>query len=362
MNSFPKLQWNEEKLRNNIVFLNNFFKDQGNHIKWVPVTKSICALPEIIKVLIDEGISEIADSRIENIKKIKNVSKECKTMLLRLPSLNETSDVILYADTSLATEIETISKLNSEAEKVSIKHRIILMVEMGDLREGVLPKDIVEIGKFILSRKNIEWIGIGTNLGCYGGVLPNIDKMNSLLRLKKKILDELSHEVSVISGGNSNTLHLLAEKKFPKNINQLRLGEALFLGKDTALGITIPGLQDDIFTLSTEVIEVKVKPSSPEGKRGTDAFGKIKQFEDRGLHTRAIVAIGRQDVIIEELKPIDDNIKILGGSSDHMILDVNESKVKVGDILKFNITYPALLQLMTSPYVMKEKNEDSSLS
>ncbi|MFW2476178.1 MAG: alanine/ornithine racemase family PLP-dependent enzyme [Sediminibacterium sp.] len=354
MENFPKILWNEAKLRDNIRFLNNFFDLQSWPITWVPVSKSICAYPDIIKILLDEGISEIADSRIKNLKAIKSISKNCRTLLLRLPGFHEIKDVIQYADTSLISEIKTLEKLQDEAKLVGIKHRVILMIELGDLREGALPKDIIEIGRFILKQDHIDWCGIGTNLTCYGGVLPTKEKMTSLLKIKDSILVELGHNLSVISGGNSSTLSLMFKGDMPEGISQLRLGEALFLGRETTLGTCITGMHSDIFTIEAEVIEVKTKHSIPEGEIGADAFGKKPIFKDVGLHSRAIVAIGRQDIPIEGLIPIDENIQILGGSSDHMILDVQSSQVKVGDILKFNINYPALLQAMTSPYIKTE--------
>lgn len=354
MENFPKILWNEAKLRDNIRFLNNFFDLQSWPITWVPVSKSICAYPDIIKILLDEGISEIADSRIKNLKAIKSISKNCRTLLLRLPGFHEIKDVIQYADTSLISEIKTLEKLQDEAKLVGIKHRVILMIELGDLREGALPKDIIEIGRFILKQDHIDWCGIGTNLTCYGGVLPTKEKMTSLLKIKDSILVELGHNLSVISGGNSSTLSLMFKGDMPEGITQLRLGEALFLGRETTLGTCITGMHSDIFTIEAEVIEVKTKHSIPEGEIGADAFGKKPIFKDVGLHSRAIVAIGRQDIPIEGLIPIDENIQILGGSSDHMILDVQSSQVKVGDILKFNINYPALLQAMTSPYIKTE--------
>jgi len=353
MEKLPKLIWNEAKLRDNIRFLNKFFDLQSWPITWIPVSKSICAYPDIIKVLLDEGASEIADSRIRNLKAIKSISKNCRTLLLRLPGLHEVKDVIQYADTSLISEIETLEKLQAEAKAMGIMHRVILMIELGDLREGVLPKDIIEMGRFILKQDHIDWCGIGTNLTCYGGVLPTKEKMESLLKIKDNILFELDHNLSIISGGNSSTLSLMFNGDMPEGINQLRLGEALFLGRDTTSGISITGMHNDIFTIKAEIIEVKTKPSIPEGKIGADAFGKTPVFEDIGFHSRAIAAIGRQDIPIEGLTPIDENIQILGGSSDHMILDVQNSQVKVGDILSFNINYSALLQAMTSPYIEK---------
>lgn len=352
---YPKLLWNEKKLRANVRFLNNLFNSYENPIKWIPVTKGICAYPDIIRVLIDEGVSEIADSRIENIKVIKEVAASCKTLLLRLPSIYEVPEVIEHADISLVSETETLLKLQESAKAVGVKHSIILMIELGDLREGILPDDVLAMGRFILQQDHLQWLGIGTNLACYSGVLPTREKMERLVEMKRNIANELEHDLMVVSGGNSSTLSLMLEHDLPKGINQLRLGESLLLGNDTASGRPILGMHSDVFKLEAEVIEVKVKSSMPQGKQGKNAFGHSVVLEDLGQHSRAIVAIGRQDVVIEDIEPIDERIRILGGSSDHMILDVQEVDIKVGDIVAFSIRYSSLLQAMTSPYIRKEK-------
>ncbi|WP_328515341.1 alanine/ornithine racemase family PLP-dependent enzyme [Marinobacterium marinum] len=353
MIKFPRLLWSESKLRSNIRFLNRLFATAGAPMNWTPVSKAVCANPEIVGLLLDEGVTEIADSRIENLKRIKSLSSHCSTLLLRLPGLHEVDEVVRYADTSLVSEATTIERLSAAARDAQVRHRIILMVELGDLREGVLPQQVLALGRFILQQPNIDWCGIGTNLTCYGGILPTREKMLQLLAIKTRIADELGHVLDVVSGGNSSSLPLLLRGDMPTGVSHLRLGESLLLGRETVRGQTIAGMYDDIFRLEAEVIEVRVKSSVPEGERGMDAFGKVPEFEDVGEHRRAILAIGRQDVPIDELVPLEAGIRILGGSSDHMILDVGKNPVKIGDILTFGVNYPVLLQAMTSPYVAK---------
>ncbi|GAA0690267.1 ornithine racemase Orr [Marinobacterium maritimum] len=353
MAKYPRLLWSESKLRDNTRFLNQLFAASVSPIGWTPVSKAVCAHEEIVQVLLAEGAVEIADSRLDNLKRIKSLSGNCRTLLLRLPGLHEVDEVVGYADTSLVSEKVTIAKLSEAAGAAGVFHRIILMVELGDLREGLLPQHVLELGRFILQQKNIDWCGIGTNLTCYGGILPTREKMEQLLDIKDSIARELGHEVSVVSGGNSSSLPLLLRGEMPAGISHLRLGESLLLGRETAKGKLIESMHGDIFTLEAEVIEVQVKGSVPEGERGMDAFGNTPEFEDVGDHTRAILAIGKQDVPIDELEPVNEGIRILGGSSDHMILDVGSSAVQIGDVITFRVNYPVLLQAMTSPYVAK---------
>jgi len=140
-------------------------------------------------------------------------------------------------------------------------------------------------------------------------------------------------------------------------INNLRLGESIYLGCETLYRKPIPGLFTDAFTLVAEVIESKIKPSVPNGEVCQDAFGNIPEFQDRGQIRRAILGVGLQDVLVSGLTPGSD-IDILGMSSDHIIVDAKEIDLNVGNEVEFSLNYGALLSAMTSPYVMKRYVND----
>lgn len=352
---FPRILWNEDKLLENAHKLDTFCAAIG--IDWIPVTKSVCANSEIITSLSEHGYMSLADSRIENVKSIKQCNASISTYLLRLPGIHEIEDVINWADYSLVSEWVTIKALDQEASKQIKKHGVILMIELGDLREGILPQELIQMGEKILQLSSIEWIGIGTNLTCYGGVIPTKEILTELLTLKQLVTDRLGHTLSVISGGNSSSLPLVLNNEIPKGVNQLRLGESLFFGKETAYGKHIEGMHNDLFILEAEVIELMHKPSYPKGLIGMNAFGEKPVFEDKGIRRRAIVAIGEQDVPASGLVPIQQGIDIVGASSDHLILDTTDynGDIKVGTICTFRLNYKALLHAMTSKYVTKEK-------
>jgi predicted amino acid racemase len=141
----------------------------------------------------------------------------------------------------------------------------------------------------------------------------------------------------------------------PDGINNLRLGESIVLGRETAFGEQLEGFYDDVFVVKGEIVELKEKPTVPIGEIGMDAFGNKPEFKDRGIIRRAIVAMGRQDIDPDGFRPIDESISILGGSSDHTIIDVTGSKriYQVGDVVSFKVDYGCLLRAMTSPYVEK---------
>jgi ornithine racemase len=200
--------------------------------------------------------------------------------------------------------------------------------------------------------KRIKFAGIGVNLACFGGIKPNDEKMEYLSSIVKEIEDKFKLKLEIISGGNSANYNWFISTNDIGKINNLRLGESIFLGCETLERKQIPGLFTDAFTLIAEVIESKIKPSLPYGDIGQDAFGNIPKFTDLGLMKRAILGIGLQDVLVSGLMPLL-NIDILGASSDHIIIDAKQLEIKVGDTIGFNLNYGALLSSMTSPYIIK---------
>lgn len=348
---YPSVLINLEKLKKNTSTIVELCSK--HNILVTGVTKAFCGIPQITNAMVNGGISFIADSRIENLKKSKCF--HLPKILLRLPMLSQVNDVVKYSDISLNSEYDTIVALSNAANNMDLVHKIILMVDVGDLREGILPEECLNLVEKILSLKGIELYGLGTNLNCYGGVIPSSENLNILVTLKNKIKEKFNLEIKLLSGGNSGSLHLLESNQIPSEINNLRLGESILRGMETSYGKYIDNTFDDIFTFSAEIVELKEKPSVPAGELGLDSFGNKPNFTDRGIIKRAIVACGKQDVNIDGLRPLDDFIEILGASSDHMILDVTKSEVnyKVGDIVTFSLEYGALLSAFTSEYVLK---------
>lgn len=350
MTKYPLLSIQVSQLKENVALL----KKKIAPITMMGVTKVFCAVPELVNAYVEGGVDFLADSRIENMKKLK--ASAVPKVLLRLPMISQAKEVVEYVDISLNSEIETIKALNHEAEKAQCVHRIILMVDLGDLREGIWPDAVDATVLEIQKLKNIELYGIGVNLTCYGGVIPKEDNLGQLVEIANHIEAHFGIQLKMVSGGNSSSYYLAENQKLPNGITNLRLGEALVLGRETAYGAEIHGAHTGIFTLKAEIIELKTKPSLPIGEVGMDAFGNKPIFEDKGFRKRAILGIGRQDVNPNNLIPDDEAIFPVGASSDHLIIDVTDSEKTygVGDILTFNVEYGALLPLMTSDYVTKE--------
>lgn len=349
--SYPKLKINLSKIKQNVSRLVKMCNEKD--IKVAGVTKVFCANKDIVSAYIDGGVSYLADSRMQNLKKLKDI--DIKKIMLRLPMKSEVGDIVQYADISLNSEIDTIRELSKKAIEIGKIHNIVLMVDLGDLREGYYyNENLMKAVEEIIQLQGVDIVGLGTNMTCYGAVIPKPQDLQKLIEIKENIEKKYSLKLEIISGGNSSSIHLLEENDL--DINNLRLGESLVLGKETAYGEQIEGTVDDAFILQVEVIETKEKPSIPTGEIGKDAFGNIPTFIDRGVRKRTICAIGKQDIDIDALNPLDLQIIILGASSDHLILDTSDSKndYKVGDVIEFKLSYGGILSAMTSPYIDKD--------
>ncbi|SMD32053.1 Predicted amino acid racemase [Reichenbachiella faecimaris] len=347
--SSPEIVVDLEKIASNVRALKALYGARGINI--FAVTKAVCGDPNLANILVNNGLNFLADSRLENIKNILDAGVHAKFLLLRtLPS--EVDAVVKYTEISLNSNLTVIQLLSKAAVKVNVVHKIILMIEMGDLREGVMPIDLNDMVRKILRLPNIKLIGIGTNLACFGGIKPNARKMRTLSSLAVDLEKRFNIILSIVSGGNSANYNWFTKSEVLGRINNLRLGESIFLGRETLERKPIPDLHTDAFALSVEVIDSGVKPSIPFGESGLDAFGNKPVFEDLGQINRAILAIGKLDVQTDGLIP-PENMTILGASSDHLILNTHEKTLEVGDRVTFSLNYGALLSVMGSQTIIK---------
>ena len=350
--STPRIEINLEKISHNAKTLIELYASRG--IDVIGVTKVVCGDPDIADVLIKNGISVLADSRIENIRKMRDAGIQAEFLLLRTPLLSQTEAAVKHTDISLNSEISVIERLSKFAVELNLKHKIILMVELGDLREGLMPAVLDNTIEKIIGLDGIDLAGIGTNLACFGGIKPDNEKMESLSSIAGDVEEKYGLILQLVSGGNSANYNWFMAAQDVGRINNLRLGESIFLGCETLERKPIPGLFTDAFTLVAEVIESQLKPSLPYGEIAQDAFGNIPEFIDHGQIKRAILGIGLQDVQVSGLTPRTD-IEILGASSDHIIINTKTTELEVGEELEFDMNYGALLSAMTSQYVIKNK-------
>lgn len=320
------------------------------------VTKAVCGNPEIAKAMLRGGVQTLADSRLINIRRLQAAGIETQYMLLRVPALSEVNDVIASVDISLNSELPTLQALSAAAVQVGKIHDVIVMVDLGDLREGIWPSEVLRFVGEALKLPGLRIIGLGANLACFAGVVPSEQNMNHLLELVHIVEQSFQLSLNVISGINSSGLELIAANQMPPGINHARIGEAILLGRETIHRNPWPDTHQDAFVLHAEVIECNAKPTLPLGERSEDAFGELPLFENHGQRKRILLNIGREDIEVSGITPLYENAKIIAASSGYLGLDISETtnSIKLGDVLSFNLNYGALLAAMTSEYVYKE--------
>lgn len=350
---YPRIIFDLAKLEENVSRMADACHERGLSCGFV--TKCICADKRAADMLQQTAVDFLADSRIENLARIGEGKPR---YLLRIAMPGEVDEVIRHADISQQSEIRTVQLLGKAAKAQGKRHKVVLMVDMGDLREGVFFQnrdDLFALAAAVLEEEALELYGVGVNLSCFGGILPDETNLGGLVEAAEAIREKFGVPLPFVSGGNTSSVSMLLEGRIPKGITNLRIGEGILLGNDTSGLKPIPLYHRDCFTLEAELAEVKIKPSKPIGPVGTNAFGEVVEFPDRGIMKRGILAIGRQDVFPDDLTPRDGEVEILGASSDHLIVNLTDAKrdYKVGDILSFDVNYGALLRLCTSEYVKR---------
>lgn len=365
MKNYPQLEINHDSLRHNINVLKKWCK--SSDIEIAGVIKGANAIDSVIEDFVNCGVKWLASSRTGHLAHVKSMGIKTPTMLIRSSMLSSIDEVLENCDYSLQTEIEILKRLNEKALSKSErkfltpvgKHGVVLMLDLGDLREGFIEEDeLISVAKFVDSQlKGLYLAGIGTNLGCYGSVVPTSKNMNRLAHVADIVENKIGRKLEIVSGGATSSIMPVLDGVMPKKINMLRIGAAALVGSHedirTCYGREeFEELSSDAFLLKAEVIEVNSKPTYPIGELGVDAFGKKGTYIDRGCRKRAIVAIGRadygdiSDLIIKNLP----EAKIFGASGDHTLIDIEDVKdeVCVGDIIEFNLKYNAILNLTHS--------------
>ena len=320
------------------------------------VTKAACGSPLVARAMLRGGVTGIADSRLDNVRRMRHSGITAPIMMLRIPSVTEAPEVVRLCDASLNSEATVLDALAAAAEEQGVVHDVILMLEMGDRREGVPPEGLMPLAKTAMAEPSLRLAGIGANFMCASGVLPTVEKLERLVRLAEEVEQRFGVRLDTVSGGNSANLALMEEEgtRMPERINNLRVGAAILRGENSFTGGTLRGFDDSAFTLEAELVEIKTKHSLPDGETGPDAFGNRLVFDDRGARLRGIVNLGRVDIRPEGLKARHRNIGIVTASSDHLIVDMTDArKFAVGDTIRFDMDYGALVQAMLSPYIGK---------
>ncbi len=357
MGPYPRLVIDMQKIEENAAAIVTLAKPHGITVSGV--TKVSCGDPRVARAMLEGGLAGLADSRIANLERLREAGITAELMLLRTPMLSEVEEVVRFANISLNSEPAVLHKLADAAARLHCTHRVLLMVEMGDLREGILPEQLEPVLDLVQTHPALELAGLGMNLACFGGVVPTPEKARAFTAVVERAEKHCKCTFDMVSGGNSANIPLLF--KTPSNhgqrrIDHLRIGEAIVLGLETVNRTAIPNTHQDAFVLEAELIELKTKPSVPSGTISQNAFGEEPEFPDHGQVHRGILALGRQDTKVDGLQPLDPAVTVLGASSDHIIVRIDDEAIEnyeVGGTVRFIPQYGSLLRAYTSPYVVK---------
>ena len=349
MRQYPQLEFDLALLRSNADAV--ISRCRGMGIRVCGVVKGVDGLPEAARVLHAAGAAELGTSRLEQVAKCRAAGVLGPWLLIRIPGLTELPDVVTLCETSLQSEWPTLLALEEECLRQNKTHRVIVMTDLGDLREGFWDKkELVDVCERVeRDLPHVQLAGIGVNLTCYGSTKPTPEKMNELVGLARQVEQRIGRKLEIVSGGATSSFTLVHWGTMPAGVNHLRIGEAILLGKDLQVDWGIRDmdyLRMDALTLRAEVVEVKDKPTYPIGEFAIDAFGRKPVYEDRGIRRRAILALGRADVgELESLIPREPGLTVIGGSSDHCIVDVEDCprRLQVGDIVEFSLCYSHML-------------------
>lgn len=350
---YPRVEINLAHLKHNVETVVQ--KAGALGIDIAGVIKGATGLPEVAKAYDEGGAKWIASSRLEQIQDAIDAGIKKPMMMIRIPMLSEVKEVIRLCDYSLNSEVVVLKALNEEAGRQGKIHNVILMADMGDLREGFWDKDEMAAVALMVENEltNLHLAGIGTNLGCYGSINPTPEKEQELVDVAEKIEAVIGRKLEIISGGATTSLPRIWENNMPPRINMLRVGEGIILARDLEIFYNCPQpeLMKDNFRIKAEVIEVKDKPTHPVGEIAVDAFGHRPTYVDRGIRRRALLGMGKVDYGDPgELIPMEEGIEVLGASSDHTIVDIEDATKdwKVGDIMTFDVNYATLVYITSS--------------
>jgi predicted amino acid racemase len=309
-------------------------------------------------------IDSVGDSRLTSLKNLKEVNPGMRTIYIKPPAKMYADDIIKYADISLNSSFTTIIALNNSAKKLNKIHQIIIMVELGELREGIKRTELISFYEKVFKLSNIDIIGIGSNLGCMYGVEPSYDKLLQLSLYKELISAKFNKNLKYVSGGTSITLPLIENNSVPKDINHFRIGEAIFFGVSPLDNKQFKELSIDAFEFTANIIELEEKKIIPDGIISDGNIGHSADFDMQDITvttTKAILDFGLLDVDQKDIEFIDESLQYVGITSDMLVIDIGKNKTKegrqkykIGDKIRFKPNYMAVARLLNSKFIDKK--------
>ena len=361
-----ELHIHTDRIIGNIEKITELMAKQG--ATWTLISKVLCGHKEALRRILAhpavDALHSIGDSRLSSLEVIRSLRPDIQTMYIKPVPQNLVSSIVQLADISLISSLRTLELLNDAAGLIGRTHKVIVMIELGELREGIVHDDIVAFYRRAFAMEHIEVIGIGTNLGCMHGIEPTYDKMIQLSLYRQLIEEKFQRSLPIISGGSSITLPLVGSRKLPSSMNHFRIGEAVFLGTSPLDNSRYRNLSTSVFEYTANIVELEEKSSVPDGIINDAAIGHVAEAgteEDPGAtHCRAIADFGLLDVDVNDLVPKDSRVHFAGTTSDVTVFEIAEhsdahgaGRYHVGDTLRFTPSYMGAARLMNSKFIYK---------
>ena len=173
----PRLRIDLAKIQHNARVLVQRLGACG--IQVTGVTKASLGDAAIAQAMRLGGVRSLGDSRLRNIKALGMAADDRRTVdgsdrnsgpplplwLLRSPMLSESAATVNLASMSSNTELDVLDALSTAAVRQRLTHKAVLMVELGDLREGILPGRLHAFIERMLTFPGLQFEGIGTCQG-----------------------------------------------------------------------------------------------------------------------------------------------------------------------------------------------------
>ena len=109
--------------------------------------------------------------------------------------------------------------LDAAAAAAGRRHGVLLMIDLGDLREGMMPRELDDFVDSVLALDHVDLVGVGTNLTCYGAIIPTPDNLGRLVQLAARAAERAGRPL-LVSGGNSSSLDLAFAEGLPGRHHQ----------------------------------------------------------------------------------------------------------------------------------------------
>ena len=315
----------------------------------VGVTKAVDGAPAVGRAMLEAGASGLADSRLPALVRLAAHALAPLT-LIRPPQRDELELVAQVADRLVLSDADTARRLGECAPGAPLE--VLLAVDLGDRREGVLPEDAAVVARRLAVLPGISFTGIAVNFACLSGQLPSQALFAAAEDVLAAVVGDCAAEPLLSLGGTCCLQHL--DGYAPRFATEIRSGGGPLYGYDFVSGAPLDGVERRDPVLAAAVLECSRKPPAPPCEVGLDAFGHVPGADLPGDDAwYALVALGRRDCDPAGLRPLLQGAYVAGMTSDVGVVIVPEP-VPPGSELSFAVDYDALVRAVTSPFVTLE--------